>query len=138
MCMAIYTAKAIAEGGRDGHVKTEDGKIDVNLVTPGTGSDEGTNPEQLFAAGYSACYDGALNLVAKNQKKDIDSTVTGEVNLNKDETDNGFKLSVVLNVEITGVSQEEAEELTAAAHQVCPYSKATRGNIEVTINTEAK
>ncbi|SFM00588.1 organic hydroperoxide resistance protein [Salibacterium qingdaonense] len=136
--MAIYTAKAIAEGGRDGHVKTEDGKIDVNLVTPGTGSDEGTNPEQLFAAGYSACYDGALNLVAKNQKKDIDSTVTGEVNLNKDETDNGFKLSVVLNVEITGVSQEEAEELTAAAHQVCPYSKATRGNIEVTINTEAK
>ncbi|MFD2706440.1 organic hydroperoxide resistance protein [Salibacterium lacus] len=136
--MAIYTAKATAKGGRDGHVKTEDGKVDVNLVTPGTGSDEGTNPEQLFAAGYSACYDGALNLVAKNQKKDIDSTVTGEVNLNKDETDDGFKLSVVLNVEISGVSQEEAEELTAAAHQVCPYSKATRGNIEVTINTEAK
>ncbi|SFP60002.1 organic hydroperoxide resistance protein [Salibacterium halotolerans] len=136
--MAIYTAKATAQGGRDGHVKSSDGQIDQNLVTPGAGSNAGTNPEQLFAAGYSACYDGALNLVAKNQKKDIESTVNGEVSLNKDESDDGFKISVVLNVEVSGVSQEEAEELTAAAHQVCPYSKATRGNIEVTINTEAK
>ncbi|MFZ4453301.1 organic hydroperoxide resistance protein [Salibacterium aidingense] len=136
--MAIFTAKATAQGGRDGHVKSEDGLIDLNLVTPGSGSETGSNPEQLFAAGYSACYDGALNLVAKNQNKDIDSKVTGEVSLLEDKNDNGFKIGVELNVEINGVSQEEAEELTTAAHQVCPYSKATRGNIEVKINTEAK
>ncbi|MGY4690635.1 organic hydroperoxide resistance protein [Salibacterium sp. K-3] len=136
--MAIFTAQATAQGGRDGHVKSEDGLIDLNLVTPGSGSETGSNPEQLFAAGYAACYDGALNLVAKNENKDIDSKVTGEVSLLKDENDNGFKIGVVLNVEVSGVSQEEAEELTAAAHQVCPYSKATRGNIEVTIKTEAK
>ncbi|WP_221761371.1 organic hydroperoxide resistance protein [Salibacterium salarium] len=137
--MAIFTAKATAQGGRDGHVKSEDGLIDLNLVTPGSDSSEtGSNPEQLFAAGYSACYDGALNLVAKNQNKDIESTVNGAVSLLKDEDDNGFKIAVELNVEVKGVSQEEAEELTTAAHQVCPYSKATRGNIEVTINTEAK
>ncbi|MDQ0300743.1 Ohr subfamily peroxiredoxin [Salibacterium salarium] len=136
--MAIFTAKATAHGGRDGHVRSEDGLIDLNLITPGSSSETGSNPEQLFAAGYSACYDGALNLVAKNQNKEIESKVDGAVSLLKDEGDNGFKIAVELNVEVKGVSQEEAEELTAAAHQVCPYSKATRGNIEVTINTEAK
>lgn len=134
----MFTSYATAQGGREGHVKSDDGLIDVNLVQPGSGSDKGSNPEQLFAAGYSACYDGALNLMAKKEKKDITSETTAAVSLNKDESDNGFKISVELTVNISGVSQEEAEELTEKAHQFCPYSKATRGNIEVKITTKAE
>ncbi|MFB5663871.1 organic hydroperoxide resistance protein [Alteribacillus sp. HJP-4] len=135
----IFTSYATADGGREGHVKSSDGLIDLNLVMPGGDSNEtGSNPEQLFAAGYAACYDGALNLMAEKQNKDIDSKVTGAVSLLKDEQDNGFKIGVQLDVEVKGVSQEEAEELTTAAHQFCPYSKATRGNIDVTINTKAQ
>ncbi|SDI50018.1 organic hydroperoxide resistance protein [Alteribacillus bidgolensis] len=134
----MFTSHAAAKGGREGHVKSDDGIIDLNLEMPGSGSSEkGTNPEQLFAAGYAACFDGALNLVAKNQNKEIDSKVNGAVGLLKDQEDNGFKIAVRLDVEVNGVGQEEAEELTTAAHQVCPYSKATRGNIEVSINTKA-
>lgn len=134
----MFTSYATAQGGREGHVKSDDGLIDVNLVQPGSGSEKGSNPEQLFAAGYSACYDGALNLMAKREKKDITSETTAAVSLNKDEEDNGVKLSVELTVNISGVSQEEAEELTEKAHQFCPYSKATRGNIDVTITTKAE
>lgn len=134
----MFTSYATAQGGREGHVKSDDGLIGVNLVQPGSGSDKGSNPEQLFAAGYSACYDGALNLMAKKEKKDITSETTAAVSLNKDEEDNGFKISVELTVNISGVSQEEAEELTEKAHQFCPYSKATRGNIDVTITTKAE
>ncbi|UOQ49189.1 organic hydroperoxide resistance protein [Gracilibacillus caseinilyticus] len=138
MSNKLFTSKATATGGRDGHVKSDDGLIDLNLVNPAGGGDgKGSNPEQLFAAGYSACYDGALNLMASKQKKDIDSSITAEVSLNKDEADGGFKISVVLNVEIKGVSQEEAEELAKQAHDFCPYSKATRGNIDVELNTKA-
>nr|WP_120193972.1 organic hydroperoxide resistance protein [Sinobaca qinghaiensis] len=138
MMETMFTSYATAQGGREGHVKSDDGLIDVNLVQPGSGSDKGSNPEQLFAAGYSACYDGALNLMAKKEKKDITSETTAAVSLNKDEEDNGFKISVELTVNISGVSQEEAEELTEKAHQFCPYSKATRGNIDVTITTKAE
>ncbi|MFB4164385.1 organic hydroperoxide resistance protein [Alteribacillus sp. JSM 102045] len=135
----MFTSYASAKGGREGHVKSDDGLIDLNLVMPGMNSSEkGTNPEQLFAAGYAACFDGALNLVAKNQNKDIDSKVNGAVSLLKDQEDDGFKIAVELEAEVNGVTQEEAEELTTAAHQFCPYSKATRGNIEVTINTKTK
>ncbi|MBN8237062.1 organic hydroperoxide resistance protein [Halobacillus kuroshimensis] len=137
MSKVMFTAHATAQGGRNGHVKSDDGLIDLNLTMPGEGSEKGSNPEQLFAAGYSACYDGALNLVASNQKKDIDSEITADVSLMKDEADNGFKVGVVLNVKIKGVSQEEAEELAEEAHKVCPYSKATRGNIDVEINAQA-
>jgi lipoyl-dependent peroxiredoxin len=134
----LFTSTATAKGGRDGHVKSNDGIIDLNLVNPaGGGSGEGTNPEQLFAAGYSACYDGALNLIASKQKKEIDSTITADVSLLKDEADGGFKIGVVLHVEIKGVSQEEAEELAKAAHDFCPYSKATRGNIDVELKAKA-
>ena len=134
----LFTSKATAQGGRDGHVKSDDGLIDLNLVNPaGDGDGTGSNPEQLFAAGYAACYDGALNLMASKQKKDIDSAITAEVSLIKDEADGGFKIGVVLNVEIKGVSQEEAEELAKQAHDFCPYSKATRGNIDVELNTTA-
>ncbi|ELK48711.1 organic hydroperoxide resistance protein [Halobacillus sp. ACCC02827] len=137
MSKAMFTAHATAKGGRNGHVISDDGLIDLNLVQPGEGNEKGSNPEQLFAAGYSACYDGALNLMASKQKKDIDSEVTADVSLLKDESDNGFKIGVVLNVDIKGVTQEEAEELAKAAHEFCPYSKATRGNIEVELKPRA-
>ncbi|MCA0972598.1 organic hydroperoxide resistance protein [Halobacillus litoralis] len=137
MSNVMFTAHATAKGGRDGHVKSDDGLVDVNLSTPGEGSDKGSNPEQLFAAGYSSCFDGALNLMASKQKKEIESETTADVSLLKDESDNGFKIGVVLNVRVKGVSQEEAEALVEKAHEFCPYSKATRGNIDVELNTQA-
>ncbi|WP_270180713.1 organic hydroperoxide resistance protein [Alkalihalobacillus sp. CinArs1] len=138
MSKVLFTSKATAEGGRQGTVKSSDGLIDMNLVMPTENSDEkGTNPEQLFAATYSACYDGALNLVASNNKKEIESKTTAEVSFLKDESDGGFKIGVTLNVEVKGVSQEDADMLTKEAHKVCPYSKATRGNIDVEINAKA-
>ncbi|MCR6096327.1 organic hydroperoxide resistance protein [Salipaludibacillus agaradhaerens] len=133
MADTILTTKATASGGREGHVKSDNGIIDVNLSMP-KGEDipsDASNPEQLFAAGYAACFDGALNLMASKQKKDITSTITSEVSLLKDPEDNGFKLGVTLHAEISGVSQSEAEELVHKAHDFCPYSKATRGNVDV-------
>jgi len=138
MSNVLFTSKATAKGGRDGHVKSDDGLIDLKLVNPGgSNSDSGSNPEQLFAAGYSACFDGALNLIASKEKKEIDSSITAEVSLIKDESDGGFKIGVVLNAEIKGVSQEEAEQLVEKAHDFCPYSKATRGNIDVEVKAKA-
>ncbi|RBW68923.1 organic hydroperoxide resistance protein [Bacillus taeanensis] len=138
MSNVLFTAHAEATGGRKGRVKSDDGIIDLNLVMPTEKSDEkGTNPEQLFAAAYSACYDGALNLVASKQKKNVETKIKADVSLLKDAEDNGFKIGVTLNVEINGVSQEEAEKLAEDAHQVCPYSKATRGNIDVELNVKA-
>lgn len=138
MSKVLFTSKATATGGREGHVKSDDGLIDLNLVDPGSHStDKGSNPEQLFAAGYAACFDGALNLMASKQKKEIDSTLTAEVSLLEDSEDNGFKIGVVLQVEIKGVPQEEAEELVELAHGFCPYSKATRDNIEVDLKVKA-
>lgn len=135
----LYTAKATAEGGRAGTVKSEDGVLNHLLAMPkglgGSGDESATNPEQLFAAGYAACFDSALNLVARQSKKRIESKVTAEVSIGKDK-DGGFKLGVVLHVRVSGVSQEEAQELVQTAHVVCPYSKATKGNIEVELNTE--
>ncbi|WP_067837739.1 organic hydroperoxide resistance protein [Amphibacillus sediminis] len=135
MSKILFTAHATAQGGREGHVKSDDGLIDLNLVDPsGKSNAEGSNPEQLFAAGYSACFDGALNLIASRQKKKINSNVTADVSLQTDPQDEGFKIGVVLNVEVEGVDQTEAEELVKQAHEFCPYSKATRGNIEVKLN----
>lgn len=136
--MAIkFTSHATAVGGREGHVKSDDGLIDLNLVQPGTKGETGTNPEQLFAAGYAACYDGALRHMAKEDKKEIDSTITADVSLMDDESDGGFQIGVKLNVEIKGVTQEEAEDLAKRAHGFCPYSKATRGNIDVEVVAKA-
>ncbi|HET7579120.1 MAG TPA: organic hydroperoxide resistance protein [Bacillales bacterium] len=138
MSKVLFTSHATAKGGRDGHVKSDDGLIDLDLVMPVGNSDKkGSNPEQLFAATYSACYDGALNLVASNQNKDIDSTTTADVSFLKDPEDGGFKIAATLNIEIKGVSQEEAEALAEEAHQVCPYSKATRSNIDVELKPKA-
>ncbi|MGW9285068.1 organic hydroperoxide resistance protein, partial [Streptomyces diastaticus] len=128
-----YTAVATAENGRDGRVATDDGKLDVVVNPPKEmgGSGAGTNPEQLFAAGYSACFQGALGVVARAAKADISgSTVTAQVGIGKTEA-GGFGLEVELVTAIPNVDRATAEELVAKAHEVCPYSNATRGNIKV-------
>ncbi len=131
---ALYTATATATGGRDGRAVSSDGMLDVKLSTPrelgGQGGD-GTNPEQLFAAGYSACFIGALKFVAGQQKQQLpsDTSITGQVGIGQ--IPGGFGLEVQLNVSLPGLDQAVAEQLTEAAHQVCPYSNATRGNIDV-------
>lgn len=138
MSDVLFTSKATAEGGREGHVKSDDGIIDLDLVNPAKKQEgSGTNPEQLFAAGYSACFDGALNHVAQQADKDIESSITAAVDFMKDSEDGGFKIGVTLNAEIKGVSQEEADELIQKAHDFCPYSKATRGNVDVKLNAKA-
>lgn len=125
----LYTAHATTIGGRNGHTETDDKKISLDLSTPG-GNKPGSNPEQLFACGYSACFGGAVEFVARQKKKDIGAAnVTADVTLHQDES--GFSISVTLNVALPMLSQPEAEELVNIAHTVCPYSKATRGNIEV-------
>ncbi|RFU61515.1 organic hydroperoxide resistance protein [Bacillus sp. V59.32b] len=133
----LYTTAVKASGGREGHVQSEDGIINFQVRMPkelGGSGEKATNPEQLFAAGYAACYDSALNLVIRKEKVKADNTeVTANVTIGKDEADDGFKLAVRLDVSIPGVSKEEAESLAQKAHQVCPYSKATRDNMDVTI-----
>ncbi len=130
----LYTAKATAHGGRDGKVATNDGKLDVLVVPPAEmgGSGNGTNPEQLFAAGYAACFHSALKLVARKSRQDADgSTVTAEVGIGPINGGAGYGLEVVLEVSLPGVDRAAAEDLVATAHEVCPYSNATRGNIKV-------
>jgi Ohr subfamily peroxiredoxin len=134
----LYTAIATASG-RDGVAVSSDGKLEVTLAPPkelgGTGA--GTNPEQLFAAGYAACFASALNLVAGRMKVDVsDASVTAEVGLGPN-GDGGFALSVVLRAELPDhISAEDGEALLEATHQVCPYSNATRGNIPVDLVRE--
>lgn len=138
MMTVLFTAKVTAKGGRSGHVKSDDGVLDYNIVMPNqkTGGESGTNPEQLFAAGYAACFGGALEHVAKKQGIEIDSEVEGRVSLLKDENDGGFKLGVQLLVSTGGLEKEKALELVKAAHDFCPYSKATRGNIDVDLEVK--
>ncbi|MFG3099121.1 organic hydroperoxide resistance protein [Streptomyces sp. NPDC048182] len=130
----LYTAVATAENGRDGRVATDDGKLDVVVNPPKEmgGSGAGTNPEQLFAAGYSACFQGALAVVARQESADVSgSTVTAKVGIGKN--DEGFGIIVEISASIPNVSAEAAKDLLEKAHQVCPYSKATCGNITVTL-----
>ena len=132
----LYTAEATVQGGREGHARTSDGNLVVDLRTPkemgGTGG-QGTNPEQLFAAGYAACFQSALMLIARRQKVDASqSTITAKVGIGPT-GDGGFGLEVALNVSIPGVDKATGEQLLQQAHQVCPYSNATRGNIPVTL-----
>jgi len=131
----LYTAEALSTGqGREGRAQTPDGRLDLVLTAPKElgGSGIGTNPEQLFAAGYSACFHSALNTVARARKIKVeDSSVGGRVSLHRE--GEGYKLSVELEVVIPGMDHEAAQELADAAHQVCPYSNATRGNIDVTV-----
>jgi Ohr subfamily peroxiredoxin len=132
----LYTAHATATGGRTGEAKSSDGQLAVKLVTVkelgGPGGD-GTNPEQLFAAGYSACFLSALKLVAGQQKKSVPATtsISADVGIGPQDSGIGFGLAVTLNVSIPGMDREDAQKLVEATHQVCPYSNATRGNVDV-------
>lgn len=129
----LYTAKTHTTGGRDGASRSSDGQLDVKLSTPGT-SVPGTNPEQLFAAGWSACFIGAMGVVARSQKVRLpaDTAVDAEVDLGM--TDGGYLLRARLNVSLPGLDREVAQAIVDGAHQTCPYSKATRGNIDVELN----
>ena len=128
----MYTTSASAKGGRKGHVHSEDGVIDLDLGLPGSVANPKANPETLFAAGYAACFQGALANRAATQDMDTaDSTVTAAVTLGK--TEKGVGLAVELTVEIPGVEKDKAQELVELAHAFCPYSLATAGNIEVTL-----
>lgn len=133
----LYTAHAHVTGGRDGAAKTDDGKLDVKLAPPKElgGNGAGTNPEQLFAAGYAACFIGAMRLVAGNEKIAVPQglAIDADVSLGKDAQDN-FRLGVVFNIALPGLDKAAAEALVAKAHEVCPYSRATRGNIDVALN----
>lgn len=132
----LYRTRATATGGRDGASRSEDGKVDVRLSVPkelgGPGGD-GTNPEQLFAAGYSACFLGALRFVAGKENVTIppDATVTADVGIGPRDDGTGFGLDVALSVSVPGVERAVVEDLVRKANVVCPYSHATKGNIEV-------
>ncbi len=137
----VYSTEAKATGGRDGYAETLDGSLKVNLSTPkelgGAGGD-GNNPEQLFAAGYAACFIGAMKAVA-GQNKHLsvpkDASVQAKVGIGQ-RSEGGFELTVDLEVTLPGLEQSAAEELVEKAHQVCPYSNATRGNIDVGLTTK--
>lgn len=133
----LYTANATATGGRDGQATSNDQRLAVKLSTPkelGGAGGEGTNPEQLFAAGYSACFIGAMKFVAASQKLALpaDTSVNGLVGIGPNGK-GGFGLQVELNISLPGMDQVAAEALVHKAHEVCPYSNATRGNIDVTV-----
>ncbi|WP_439816191.1 organic hydroperoxide resistance protein [Zavarzinia sp. CC-PAN008] len=130
---ALYTAEATTHGGRNGHVESSDGLLKLDLAMPKAmgGTGKGTNPEQLFAAGYAACFESALRFVAQQKKVAIkDASVHSTVGIRQNGK-GGFALDVALEVTVSGVAQAEAEALVAEAHEVCPYSNATRGNIDV-------
>lgn len=131
----LYTAVATASGGRMGHVESEDGVLSVDLAVPkamgGPGGHK-SNPEQMFAAGYAACFHSAMQFVAGQQKLDVTgSSVTGHVSIGQNDAGPGFKLAVKHQVALPSLPQDQAEKLVADAHQVCPYSNATRGNVDV-------
>ena len=133
----IYTAESTASGGgRDGQIKSSDNRIDLDTRPPKElgGSGEGTNPEQLFSAGYAACFLGALQMVARASKIALDSAsgITAQVGFGKD-SEGGYGINAHLIGYLPGLEQSQAEDLMQKAHQVCPYSKATRGNIDVTL-----
>lgn len=137
----LYTTQATSTGGRTGHSKTADGVLDLDLITPkelgGPGNPpggKGTNPEQLFACGYSACFLGAMKFVSARDKIALpkDAFIEGEVGIGPLPT--GFGIEAKLNIHVEGMDAAEAKKLVDAAHIVCPYSNATRGNIDVTLN----
>jgi osmotically inducible protein OsmC len=135
----LYTAEAVVEGGRAGHGRTTDGRLDVELSVPeamGGQGGPGTNPEQLFAVGYAACFQSALLGVARGRHLDVsDSTITSHVGIGPT-GHGGFGLTVALDLHAPHVSHADGEELMARAHERCPYSNATRGNIEVTLTVD--
>ena len=138
MAKVVYTAEATVTGGREhGHGKSSDGELEVQLRPPGEGG--GTNPEQLFAVGFAACFEGALNVAARRAKVEVgDASIDSKVKLVTTE-DRGFTVGVELHVTLPQVKDaEEAKSIVAAAHQICPYSNATRGNIEVKLTANGQ
>jgi osmotically inducible protein OsmC len=129
----LYTAKAHTTGGRDGASRTDDGRLDIKLSSPGTAGN-GTNPEQLFAAGYAACFIGALKAVAGMQKITLPADLGIDSTVDLGKVGQAYGIAATLNVSLPGMERDAARKLVDAAHQVCPYSNATRGNIDVTIN----
>ncbi len=142
MARVLYTAEATVTGGRaDGHGRTSDGALDVQLRTPKEmgGEDGGTNPEQLFAVGFAACFESALGVIGRREQVEVgDVSIDSRVSLIPT-GERGFKLAVKLDVTLPQVQDpEQAARITAAAHQVCPYSNATRGNIEVKVTANGQ
>ncbi len=142
MARVLYTAEATVTGGRaDGHGRTNDGKLEVNLRLPKEmgGDGAGTNPEQLFAVGFAACFEGAIGAVARRERAEVgDVSIDSRVSLHPTE-ERGFKLSAELHVTLPQVEDpEQAAAIVAAAHKVCPYSNATRGNIDVTLTANGQ
>jgi Ohr subfamily peroxiredoxin len=137
----LYTAEAIVEGGRDGHARTTDGRLDVGLSIPesmGGDGGEGTNPEQLFAVGYAACFQSAMLGVARGRALDVsDSQIVARVGIGPT-GQGGFTLQVSLDLHAPQISYEDASQLMARAHERCPYSNATRGNIDVALTVDRK
>ncbi|KGP62401.1 organic hydroperoxide resistance protein [Legionella norrlandica] len=136
----LYTTTAKANGGRNGHVETTDGLLKLALAIPKELGGQGgaTNPEQLFASGYAACFENAIRHVARTQKIPLkDATMTSDVSLYAT-PEQSFKLGVALHAHITGLNQNDAEALVAKAHEVCPYSNAVRGNIEVKLSVSTQ
>lgn len=133
----LYIAEALASGeGREGNARTNDGKLDVTLASPVElgGNGQGTNPEQLFAAGYAACFHSALRLVGRKARADLsDSAVAAKIHFGALEGSEGYGLAAELEIALPALDRETAEQLVAKAHQICPYSNATRGNIAVDI-----
>ncbi|NML86134.1 organic hydroperoxide resistance protein [Polaromonas sp.] len=128
----LYTAHAHTTGGRDGQSKTDDGRLSVTLSSPGTAG-TGTNPEQLFAAGYSACFIGAIKAVAGMKKISVPEGTSIDASVDLGKIPAGYGIAVRLDITLPGMDRASAQELVDAAHEVCPYSNATRGNIDVTI-----
>lgn len=129
----LYTGKTHTTGGRDGASRSSDGRLDVKLSSPGS-SGAGTNPEQLFAAGWSACFIGAIGLAAAKLKVKLPADLAVDTEVDLGSTDGAYFLQARLNVSLPGIDRETAQSLVDTAHQTCPYSKATRGNINVAIN----
>jgi osmotically inducible protein OsmC len=129
----LYTAKAHTTGGRDGNSRTDDGRLEVKLSPPGTPGN-GTNPEQLFAAGYAACFIGAIKAVSPKLKVTVPADVAIDSEVDLGPTSHGYGIAVRLNISLPGMERDAAQQLVNAAHQVCPYSNATRNNIDVKIN----
>jgi Ohr subfamily peroxiredoxin len=128
----LYTARTRTTGGRDGASRSSDGRLDIQLSTPGTAGG-GSNPEQLFAAGWSACFIGALRLAAVKMKVQLSGSVAVDAEVDLGTTHGVYGLAARLRVSLPGIDQEVAQQLVAAAHETCPYSLATRGNISVDI-----
>jgi Ohr subfamily peroxiredoxin len=129
----LYTAKAHTTGGRDGASRTDDGRLDIKLSPPGTAGN-GTNPEQLFAAGYSACFIGAMKAVAGKMKVTLPADLAVDAEVDLGPVGAAYGIAVRMNVSLPGMEREAAQALLDTAHKVCPYSNATRGNIDVKIS----